>query len=231
MDFNNELIKITASFPNSFKKVYLFNHYSKVNDLINEILNDETIFKPKEKEICILYSGKILNPNENFINIEKMNEFTVTILFKLKKMDNLLTIDLEPRGFDRLRRMDFNPQQIEEIRSQFHTIRGTLNESEEQKIEEEDEWFPVIFNSENPLESFQNFLPNNNIPIRNYEIRPLEVSNKWTTFSIGIILGLIFGPFSFLFLLISLQDRFGLIGLIFGIILHYFFKDSLNFFV
>lgn len=59
--------------------------------------------------------------------------------------DDRLASDL--RGFDRLARMNYTPEQIAEIRRNFHTMQGSLNSSPEAQIEAEEEWFPVIFNN------------------------------------------------------------------------------------
>lgn len=59
--------------------------------------------------------------------------------------DERLASDL--RGFDRLTRMNYTPEQIAEIRRSFHTMQGSLNASPEAQIEAEEEWFPVIFNT------------------------------------------------------------------------------------
>lgn len=59
--------------------------------------------------------------------------------------DERLASDL--RGFDRLTRMNYTPEQIAEIRRSFHTMQGSLNASHEAQLEAEEEWFPVIFNN------------------------------------------------------------------------------------
>lgn len=59
--------------------------------------------------------------------------------------DERLESDL--RGFDRLTRMNYSPEQIAEIRRSFHTMQGDSNSSPEAQIEAEEEWFPVIFNT------------------------------------------------------------------------------------
>jgi hypothetical protein len=48
--------------------------------------------------------------------------------------------------------MNYTPEQIAEVRREFHTVHGSRNSPIEAQIDIEEEWFPVIFNAENPLQ-------------------------------------------------------------------------------
>ena len=225
-------LPVSAVFPDGERKTYHFNKDSTVSELISEIMTDKSIEKPKDKGICIMYHGRILKSTEKFSEIDTIPDFAVSVVFRLNR--NAAPSDgqngeedTELRGFDRLTRMNYTPDQISEIRHQFHFMRGGLNETHEQQLDAEEEWLPVIFNSENPLETLQN--ADAERPIRtqirrrhqNYETFHFDQSSFWTTFCIALVLGIVFGPASLLYLLISLQDKAGIAGIAIGVGIHY----------
>jgi len=226
---DGDCLSVNAMFPSGLKKKYDLDFGSTVEDLISAILSDRSVEKPPDRTVCLLYHGKILGNNEMLSKIDTIDGFTVSVLFRATNKVQLSQSTLqEPRGFDRLQRMNYTPQQIAEIRCQFHLLRGSASENEEDRIEAEDEWFPVIFNSENPLESLQATLPAVQAPMPRIEMHQNDQESTWTTFIIAFVLGIIFGPASFLFLLVALQDRPGIFGILFGIIVHYFLQKTFN---
>lgn len=238
---NGNDLPISAVFPNGERKTYNFNKNSNVGNLIQNILSDKDINKPKDKSVCIMYHGRILKSTEKFSEIDSIPDYTVSVLFRINKsaaQAELEELGDEPelRGFDRLSRMNYTPEQIAEIRHQFHHMRGGLNESHDEQLDAEEEWLPVIFNSENPLETFQTadaerpIQTQNRVRHRrtNYETFHFEQSSFWVNFCIAFILGILFGPFSTLYLLISLRDKAGIFGIIAGIGVHYLLSAVFN---
>lgn len=219
---------INAMFPDGQRKMYTFNYESKIQDLIDQIQNDDNIKKPEGRIICAMYRGKILENHEKISDLDSFSGFTVSILFRMPpKEKHLNKKDKELKGFDRLERMNYTPQQIQEIRHQFHTMRGSLNDSIENKYNAEEEWLPVIFNSENPLELFRAEMERPEIPQEEYsdenaptyEYIAYNRISPGFTFLIGFLLGMIFGPASLFFLIVSYKDTVGISGIISGILL------------
>jgi hypothetical protein len=240
-DSESNNLPINAVFPDGSKKSYNFNSQSTVGNLVQLILSDTDIKKPKDKSICVMYHGRILKSSEKFSEIDTLPDYTVSILFRLCKsaaqaeqdqLDNGSIL----KGFDRLTRMNYSPEQIEEIRHQFHRMRGGLNETRDQQIDAEEEWLPVIFNSENPLETFQTADAERPIQTQNqahhgrnnYDTFHFEQNSFWINFSIAFILGVLFGPLSALYLFVSLRDKAGIFGIIVGIGVHYLLSKVFN---
>ena len=152
-------LSISASFPNGTVKTYQFDRFATVQNLIEQIQQDTTVEIPPEKAVAAIYRGKFLKSNEKFSEIDNYPEYTVLITFR--NMDSQHQNEGDEvhdlKGFDRLARMDYTPQQIEVIRQTFHQMRGSENDSPQQKIDAEEEWLPVIFNTDNPLEAFQTY--------------------------------------------------------------------------
>lgn len=54
-------------------------------------------------------------------------------------------------GFDRLTCMNYSPQQIAQLRDNFHAMRGTRQAG----AKEEKEWTPVLLDTDNPTQGLQ----------------------------------------------------------------------------
>ncbi|EAX91993.1 hypothetical protein TVAG_001630 [Trichomonas vaginalis G3] len=229
---------VNAVFPDGSRKSYNFTRSTTVGDLIKTIQSDSSVVIPKDKSICIIYRGRILKSVEKFSEIDSVPDYTVTILFRLNKSDIIVDkedLESELRGFDRLTRMNYTPEQIQEIRLSFHTMRGGLNDTDDQKYEAEEEWLPVIFNSDNPLEAFQAADAERPVQVQNTprhnEVQINTEISGTIVFLFALCFGLIFGPFSLLLLFVSFHDVFGIGGLVVGsainIILYFAFGFSI----
>jgi hypothetical protein len=209
-----------------------------VSELIHWIREDPKAKKPANRNIVIIYQGRILQPTDILSSIESLDEFTVHAFFRAIRLDSPADPDpsVELRGFDRLSRMDYTPEQILEIRQNFHILHGTMEETHEDRLDAEEEWFPVLFNQDNPLQDLlprRARRPRRNVnPIANNreeelpgqpEERALD-NFPWLKFICGLIMGLIFGVGSLVFLLIAMQDGPFMFGLFWGACGHYALK-------
>lgn len=169
-------IHVNALLSTGPRAVYDIPSESSVSDLIDIIKQDSTIEKPPNKIISIIHSGKMLKPQDKFCEMNLGNEFSVNVFFRMPPQD-VETIPLQPeiKGFDRLSQMGYSQEQIAEIRLRFHENLGTTNASHDVQIEEEDNWFPTLFNQENPLEFFSSTDHPLNNEIMN---RPPESNNQ-----------------------------------------------------
>ncbi|KAH0789445.1 DUF2407 C-terminal domain-containing protein [Histomonas meleagridis] len=211
---------------------------SKVSDIIEMIQNDDSIKKPDNRTICIIYRGRILDKNEDVLKIDTYDEFTLHVFFRAKPQDTKQEpLETELRGFDRLSRMSYSQEQIAEIRNNFHRLHGTSDASPEERIEVEEEWFPVIFNHENPLEDLRMYIPNLNLNHQNHDTDNIEQNTEdlenddqpsispLLKFLVGFMMGIMFGICAVLFILISQNDTPSFLGLFAGIISHYALKQ------
>ena len=232
---------------------YEVPHGENVEYLINLMKNDEKVKIPKNKNVVIIYRGKILSPTDVLSSFDKMTEFSVHAFFKIdpnyRPEEETAESEhiSEPRGFDRLVRMNYSPEQIQNIRINFHTVHNSLNESPEARIDLEEEWFPVIFNQQdyseilrqvdanpadiNPQDSPANNNANNNNvrpeqPLLNnnndeeYEMDAIIGEKPWLVSAIGFVFGLVLGLSPMIFILIFCRPKWFRIGLVFGVVFH-----------
>lgn len=226
---NHEMdIVITAVLPNGEKHPYNFDSNSTVGDLMKLIKEDSTIEKPADRLLCIMYRGKLLQPAQKFSQIDSVPSYSVIVMFRLnhtESSNDSSNNTTELRGFDRLTRMNYSEEQIQDIRHHFHEMRGGQNESEDQKYEAEEEWLPVIFNCENPLDAFEAL--DTERPARRRDPVPThdqieDISpSTLSTFLFAFVIGIIFGPVSLLCFIVSFQDLPGCTGIITGALIHF----------
>ena len=209
---NKQIINILL--PNGKKLKFDIDNNLTVGNLIKQIELDSNVIIPQGRQISIIYGGKILENNQILSKIEKMEEFSVHVFYRPLPGNPLITEEIhEIKGFDRLLRMNYSREQIEEFRHSFHLLHNSLSEPNNIQVDLEEEWFPVIFNQENPLEAL-NLPPS---PPRNEENDNYDEDQPpWINFLLGLILGLIFGISSVIFMVISLHNKWLVFGLIAG---------------
>ena len=154
----NQTPKIYVLFPTGNRMEYSITKMTTVSDLINMINQDEKVEVPANRVIALIYHGRILQPTEVISKIDTLDEFTIHVFYRQAQQqatnrDEHLESDL--RGFDRLSRMNYTAEQIAELRQNFHVMHGTLNATQEARMDAEEEWFPIIFNDENPMPTLQ----------------------------------------------------------------------------
>jgi hypothetical protein len=186
----------------------------------------------------MIYHGRILQNDEVISRLDSLDGFTLHVFFKVvaheRESESVGTADV--RGFDRLARMNYTPDQIARIREGFHVMHGTGDATQEERIEAEEEWFPVLFNHEVPL---QDLAPLRELfglrdrirpPVNQNEREGIEdippedefnLQSRWIRALFGFLVGGIFGIGSLIFLLVSLNDIWFLMGLFLGTMLHY----------
>ena len=212
--------EVTAMFTSGQKAVYRISKNDTVGALIEKIKLDADISKPQGSTVNIIYSGRILQPSDVFSAPD--DQFTVHVLFRKSNPQSPTTqAQAEPRGFDRLSRMNYTPEQIAEIRRQFHESMGTADQTEAARIETEEEWFPTIFNQENPLD----MLGTGRLQLFTGDIGDITEFNEqesfWIQMIFGVIMGAIFGFVSLILILVYLDNRGLIMGLLAGVCLHY----------
>ncbi|EAX85836.1 hypothetical protein TVAG_132450 [Trichomonas vaginalis G3] len=223
-------ICVTAVFPDGTKKVYNFDNNDTVDHMMKLIKNDPSIQIPSGRNLCIMYQAKMLKDSQKFAEISDLPAFSVIIMFRMNQADIHLDSSnntTELRGFDRLTRMNYTQEQIEEIRQHFHEMRGGLDDADEQKYEAEEEWLPVIFNCDNPLDAFETLDAQRPRRRRHHtheqrvetvdQVSPSAIS----TFIFAVAIGIIFGPLSLICFFFSFQDLPGFIGIISGALIHF----------
>lgn len=142
---------------------YSFPSSVTANDLTARIISDPNIEKPDGKIISLIHQGKQIALNVSLKSLSKNNENEIMlhVFFRIppeteneKSEQSNIPLD-NLQGFDRLSSMNYTSQEIENIRRNFHHIQGTENSPHDQQISLEEEWFPTIFNQENPLDIFR----------------------------------------------------------------------------
>jgi hypothetical protein len=213
MNESNEQLAITALFPNGQRETYNISRSSSVRNLIKFIKTDDSVPKPDGKKITILYHGKILNKDFILSEIEKLPSFTVHVFFRQPQIESSQVEDnLSLCGFERLRRMGYNSNQIQEARINFHRMHHSLDLSTEEQIAIEEEWFPLILNQNNPNEIIRPPMELINVEIRrNYS----DVCCR--RFFFGCLCGYFFGMGSILLFLFDPNDRAFPLGICVGI--------------
>lgn len=247
---SDKLPVVNVMFPTGKRTNYDITNETTVGDLIKMITEDSSITHPENRIVAIIYHGRILNASEIVVKIDTLEEFTIHVFYRAAPQQRSAPAppveDL--KGFDRLRRMNYDADQIAELRRNFHVMHGTVNASSEEQMEAEEEWFPVIFNQENPLQDLQIPVPRRhrdrrrnheaeNNPLNNNtepEIGQQEFffeSSSWVRVAFGLIIGCIFGVGSLVFMLISFHDTSFVMGLVIGTCAHYgmeYYMTGLN---
>lgn len=237
---SEKLPLVNVMFPTGKRTNYDITKDTTAGDLIKMITEDSSVSHPENRTVAIIYHGRILNPSEIIVKIDTLDEFTIHVFYRAIPQPHAAPAAPveELKGFDRLRRMNYERGQIEEIRRNFHVMQGTVNASQEERMEAEEEWFPVLFNQENPLQDLQLPPPRRqrsrqrneeaeNNPLANpteAEVATTDFffeSASWVRVAFGLIIGSIFGIGSLVFMLISFHDKSFVLGLVIGTCAHY----------
>jgi hypothetical protein len=205
-----------------------------VSDLAGAIAQDSRGLVPPNRLVLLVYHGRVLQGTETVSHLDTMPEFTVHALFRtIAAPAPAVVAASELRGFDRLSRMNYAPADITQLRDNFHIMHGTVNANREAQIEAEEEWFPVIFNNENPVQNLQ--LPPaipRQLPDAQNEIEediPYTFDRyPWVKIVLGIFLGTLFGVSSVIFMLMPRSDGTFFTGLFVGVVLHLLIKWYLD---
>ena len=210
MDPKQKNITIHVFLSTGYRRKYNMPLTSSISDLINQINLDSSVEKPADKVISVIYQGKVLQETQIIrdLIIFQQDEISFHVFFRLPPPpSDEPDIDLDNlRGFDRLQRMNYTHQQIADIRLNFHQLHGTADQTPEERVAIEEEWFPTIFNQENPLDVFnvpsQDSVNLRSIP-REQPHNPPIISNETDApdtdlnlcfrFFLGIFIGLVFG--------------------------------------
>jgi hypothetical protein len=224
--------------PRGERVTYDITAETTISELISRIKSDPNVAKPANRTICIIYHGRVLHGDERIARLDSLEEFTLHLCFRglpSARMESLDPQSADLRGFDRLIRMNYSAEQIAELRHNFHSMRGSLTAAPDDRIEAEEEWFPVIFNHENPLQNL-GFLPPARPPPQEpvadlhppvpagEEAGPPEIAllnSPWFMFLFGLAIGALFGIGSLVFLLMAACNGPFLLGQFLGACAHY----------
>jgi len=209
-----------------------------IGDLISEVC--ATAPAPADRTPSMVYRGRILESSELVSQLDTLEMFTMQLFYRAVRPAARDPPAGDLRGFDRLQRMDYPEDQIAEMRHHFHAMHGTEDATADARLEAEEEWFPVIFNQENPLHAMQ-FRPfldpargrrrprphppareNDNPIAQNGEAAGEDEDNSsWLRGFFGLVIGLIFGASALVFILLCLHDATFMFGLVLGVLGHY----------
>ena len=180
-----------------------------------------------------------LDEAEKVCEIDSLDEFTIHVFYRAVRSPEAPPppANSELRGFDRLLRMNYSQNEISDLRHRFHSMHGTLDASGDARLELEEEWFPVIFNQENPLEDLRIRRGNNGRenttpldPIEEEEIPP-----SFLQFLTGLTVGVLLGVPALALVTIGqvletrLRDRWFLAGALAGSCGHYLMRMLLGY--
>ena len=224
-------------------RTFLFDEVSpdiKISDFVDLILSSSRFSVPPNCHITLIYLGHLLSEDIKLRNIPNLTTsvFTIHCIFRPNRNapqgenhDSQGQYE-ELRGFDRLSRMNYTPEQIQRIRDQFHQLTRTSDLDREAQLSVEDEWFPALFNNNEDLPF--NFIgmrnPNNHNRSRSGRedettLFQQEDESAFNNYAfIAIILGAFFGFFGILFIFVSPNKKQFLIGFSFGLSIHYLFS-------
>jgi hypothetical protein len=222
---------VQVMLPNGERIPFAITASMTISDLINSL--GERGVVPATRTVVLIYHGRILQSQETVASLDSLDQFTIHALFRPARMSALLADDssTELRGFDRLARMNYSPQQIAQLREDFHAMRMTTQGTAEARMEAEEEWFPVIFNDDNPIQGLrprQAPPPLDGLePVQ--EEQPYALDRyPWLKFGLGVFLGTLFGLAALVFMFMPRSDRMFFIGLFLGTCLHYGIRAYLN---
>ena len=230
-DQDSRVPVIHLMLPTGARLTYDITKKTTVADIVARLSEDSAVTHPPDRRITLIYRGRVLKPRKKIAKLDTLDEFTIQVFYRAAEREAPAAeangADL--RGFDRLRRMNVSDSYIENIRRQFHAVHGSQDAPAEQRIELEEEWFPVIFNQENPMLPF--VLPGDQQEpgrrqapgiLNNEEEQELEFgTGAWLHLAVGLSLGGLFGVGSLVCVVIAPRDRWFLIGLFAGSCLHY----------
>jgi hypothetical protein len=202
-------VTVNLVFASGVRKAVNLDKSSPVSDIIELVESDASLGKPPTHTTVAIYHGRILSPTDTIGSLDSLPDFSIHIVFR-QSPSAATEDDLNVRGFDRLRRMHYDEQQINAIRREFHQVRGSSQATDEERLTAEDEWLPVIFITDNIRQAGAR--------------RTQDQATGWMLsmgFVVGIMTGLMFGPISLFLLLISHQNRGCVFGLLLGLLVYY----------
>jgi hypothetical protein len=215
---------VQVMLPNSERIHFPVTASTTISDLIDSL--GERGVVPANRTAVLIYHGRILRPEETVCSLDSLDEFTVHALFR----PNRTSADLSDgaatdlHGFDRLARMNYSPQQIAQLRDNFHAMRGTAQARGDERMEAEEEWFPVLFNNDDPLLRLPQGPvvppPNDLEPVQEEEPYVLD-QYPWLKFGLGVFLGTVFGIPGLVFMFMPRNDHIFFLGLFLGACIRY----------
>ena len=234
-DDNSRVPVIHLMLPTGARLTYDITRRTTVADVVARLSADPAVTHPPDRTIVLIYRGRVLKPRKRIAKLDTLDEFTIQVFYRAEREAPAAeAIGADLRGFDRLRRMNVSDSYIEDIRRRFHAVHGSQDAPPEQRIELEEEWFPVIFNPENPMLPPTDLLGLQPQPVTGQQqdqqapaiLQNEEEEMEFGTaaglhLSVGLSLGVIFGVGALVFVVITPGDRWFLIGLFAGSCLHY----------
>lgn len=143
----NDLCTITVLFQDSASVDLSISNKQNISELKSFITKSESIHIPEGKSVRILCLNHFMNDELMIVEVENtLKEFTVHAILKSEKNDTEVSEENQLRGFDRLATMNYSQSEIQQIRRQFHEMANSYQLTHEQQKEEEEEWFPALFN-------------------------------------------------------------------------------------
>jgi hypothetical protein len=224
--------------PTGARVAYEVTKSTTVADLADLLRCDPAVAKPPNRTICLIYHGRVLAGPEAVAQLDTLEEFTLHACFRVGA-HAAGDAGAELRGFERLARMGYAPEQIADVRRDFHATHGSARAPPDEQIEIEEEWLPVIFNGENPLQALRP--PRAEEPLApradadagpdadaGTDPEDALVRSPWLKFAFGLVVGAIFGIGSVIFVVVSSQDGAFLLGLVLGICARFFMQYELD---
>lgn len=225
--------------PTGGRVTYDVTKDTTISDLIVRIRSDPAISNPPDRTISLIYRGRVLNEAEKVCEIDSLDEFTIHVFYRAVRSPEAPPppVNSELRGFDRLLRMNYSQNEISDLRHRFHSMHGTLDATGDARLELEEEWFPVIFNQENPLEDLRirrgNDGRENTTPLD--PIEEEEIPPSFLQFLTGLTVGVLLGVPALALVAIGqvletrLRDRWFLAGALAGSCGHYLMRMLLGY--
>lgn len=243
----SESFNYTIQFPDSSRVQYSLPSTAVVHDMLQLILKDPNLkIKDDNPEPRILYMGRFLKPSTKVADINAIADNPVLNLVLIKKNKNGVNDtnnDIDLVGFDRLRRFGVSADVIERVRSEFHAIHHSTSLPENERLEQEEEWFPLLFSQQDDGTVLINGVDINedNLGVNGMDIyaeeEEVELSDEETygsdtvedeaekrkrskvIFVLGFVLGLLFGfrLIILLFLLLFASDESAVLGYFYSV--------------
>jgi hypothetical protein len=215
---------VQVMLPNGERIPFTVTAPTTISDLIDSLGQRGVV--PANRSVVLIYRGRIFQPQDVVVSLDSLDQFTIHALFRADRAAGVAgdgaATDL--RGFDRLARMNYSPQQIAQLRDNFHAMRGTRQARAEARMEAEEEWFPVLFNNDNPVQVLQQPeappAPDGLEPIAGEEPYVLDRYPR-VKFGLGVFLGALFGIAGLVFMFMPRSDTTLFGGLFLGGCLHY----------
>jgi hypothetical protein len=215
-------LSVSVNFQDTRRLSYTLPRSSTVSDLLVCVQSDSRAPSPPDRVAQFIFLGHILRPDQCLGDLSPSPEFTVQCFWRGAAPPAPVAVDHPAdRGFDRLSRVGYSPEQIADMRRIFHRLQRTADVERGAQLALEDDWVPAVTVAGSPIAAIRlmQTTAGHDDETRLEEVRTLQPpgaaetewespllaqeeegaakqpadKETWTWFIVGVIIGILLG--------------------------------------